>query len=69
MKDIVYIVGIVVGIVLAFTVGKMEGTTAGLAAAAIIAPTPEVSLEKQCVAWFFAADLKTAKKKICGGKK
>jgi hypothetical protein len=47
----------------------MEGTTAGLTAAAIIAPTPEANLEKQCVAWFFNADLKAAKKHMCGGKK
>jgi invasion protein IalB len=69
MKDIVYIVGIVFCAALSFTVGKMEGTTAGLTAAAIIAPTPEANLEKQCVAWFFNADLKAAKKHMCGGKK
>ena len=68
MRDMVYIVGIVVGIVLALNVGRAEGIKIGLATAAATPPI-EVSLDKQCVAWFFDADLKTAKKKICGGKK
>lgn len=70
MRDIVYILGIIIGVGLAFKVGKIEGTTQALAAAAIIAPAPvtEASLEKQCIAWFFDADLKAAKKHMCGGK-
>ena len=70
MKDMIYIIGIVLGVGFAFKVGKIEGTTQALAAAAIIAPTPvtEASLEKQCIAWFFDADLKAAKKHMCGGK-
>jgi invasion protein IalB len=69
MKDMIYIIGIFFCAALSFTVGKMEGTTAGLTAAAIIAPAPEANLEKQCVAWFFNADLKAAKKHMCGGRK
>ena len=68
MRDLVYIIGIIIGVGLAFKVGKIEGTTQALAAAAIIAPVPEASLEKQCIAWFFDADLKAAKKHMCGGK-
>lgn len=70
MKDMIYIIGIVLGVGFAFKVGKIEGTTQALAAAAIIAPAPvtEASLEKQCIAWFFDADLKAAKKHMCGGK-
>ena len=66
----IYIIGIVLGVGFAFKVGKIEGTTQALAAAAIIAPAPvtEASLEKQCIAWFFDADLKAAKKHMCGGK-
>lgn len=70
MRDMIYIIGIVLGVGFAFKVGKIEGTTQALAAAAIIAPAPvtEASLEKQCIAWFFDADLKAAKKHMCGGK-
>ena len=68
MRDIVYIIGIVIGVGLSFKMGKIEGTTQALAAAAIITPVPEASLEKQCIAWFFDADLKAAKKHMCGGK-
>jgi hypothetical protein len=65
MKDMVYIVGIVVGIVLALNVGRAEGIKVGLATAA---PAPAVDVEKQCIAWFFDADLKAAKKHMCGKK-
>lgn len=68
MKDMIYIIGIFFCAALSFTVGKMEGTTAGLAAAAVIAPAVDVDVEKQCVAWFFNADLKAAKKHMCGKK-
>jgi len=66
MRDIVYIVGIVVGVVLALNVGRAEGIKVGIAS---VQPPIEVNLEKQCVAWFFNADLKAAKKHMCGGKK
>ncbi len=68
MRDAVYIVGIVVGIVLALNVGKAEGIKIGLATAAA-APTAPINLENQCVAWFFNADLKAAKKHMCGSKR
>lgn len=64
MKDMVYIIGITVGVVLALNVGKAEGIRIGMAAA----PVPVVDVEKQCVAWFFNADLKAAKKHMCGKK-
>lgn len=65
MRDIVYIIGTVVGIVLALNVGRAEGIKIGMAAV----PVPAVAdVEKQCVAWFFNADLKAAKKHMCGGK-
>jgi hypothetical protein len=66
MRDIVYIVGITVGIVLSLNIGRAEGIKIGIAS---VAPAPEVNLEKQCVAWFFNADLKAAKNHMCGGKK
>ena len=68
MRDIVYIVGITVGIVLSLNVGRAEGIKVGLATAAAAAPAP-VNLDKQCIAWFFDTDLKEAKKHICGGNK
>lgn len=64
MRDMIYIVGITIGIVLSFNVGKAEGVKIGIAAA----PIPVVDVEKQCVAWFFNADLKAAKKHMCGKK-
>lgn len=66
MRDMVYIVGIVVGIVLSLNVGRAEGIKIGLATAAATAPPVEANIEKQCVAWFFNADLKAAKKHMCG---
>ena len=67
MRDMIYIVGIAVGIVLAVNVGRAEGIKVGLATAAAAAPV-EANIEKQCVAWFFNADLKAAKKHMCGKK-
>lgn len=64
MRDIVYILGIVLGVGFAFKVGKIEGMQS------VPVPVPiEVNIEKQCVAWFFKADLKAAKKHICGNCK
>ena len=66
MRDMVYIIGIVIGVGLAFTVGRIEGRAEGIKSV----PVPVVAdVEKQCVAWFFNADLKAAKKHICGGRK
>ena len=66
MREIVYIIGIFVAGSLGFFVGKTEGINQTVLAI----PKPiEVNLEKQCVAWFFNADLKEAKKHMCGGKK
>jgi hypothetical protein len=47
-------------------VGKAEGIQIGIKAAP---PPVVVDVEKQCIAWFFNADLKAAKKHMCGGKK
>jgi hypothetical protein len=66
MRDMVYIVGICVAAVMGMIVGKAEGIQIGLKAAP---PPVVVDVEKQCVAWFFNADLKAAKKHMCGGKK
>ena len=64
MRDMVYIIGIVLGVGFAFKVGKIEGERS------IPTPVPvAVDLENQCVAWFFNADLKAAKKHMCGGKR
>jgi hypothetical protein len=66
MRDIVYIVGIFVAASLGFFVGKTEGINQMVLAI----PKPvEVNLENQCIAWFFNADLKAAKKHMCGNKK
>ena len=66
MRDMVYIVGICVAAVMGMIVGKAEGIQIGISAT----PTPVVvDVEKQCVAWFFNADLKEAKRHMCGGKK
>ena len=66
MRDMVYIVGICVAAVMGMIVGKAEGIQIGISATS--APA-EVDIEKQCIAWFFDADLKAAKKHMCGGKK
>ena len=66
MRDMVYIVGICVAAVMGMIVGKAEGIQIGIKAAS---PPVVVDVEKQCVAWFFNADLKAAKKHMCGGKK
>jgi len=64
MKDIVYIIGIVLGVGFAFKVGKIEGIQS------VPVPVPlEVNIEKQCVAWFFNTDLKAAKKHMCSNRK
>jgi len=64
VRDAVYIIGIVIGVVLAFKVGEAEGMKS------IPTPAPvAVNLENQCVAWFFNADLKAAKKHMCGSKR
>jgi hypothetical protein len=66
MKDLIYIVGICVAAVMGLIVGKAEGIQIGISATT----TPvEVDVEKKCIAWFFDADLKAAKKHICGGRK
>lgn len=63
MRDMIYILGIVLGVGFAYKVGEIEGRKA------IPAPIPlEVNLDKQCVAWFFDSNLKAAKKRICGSK-
>ena len=66
MRDMVYIVGICVAAVMGMIVGKAEGIQIGISATP---PPVVVDVEKQCVAWFFNADLKAAKKHLCGGKK
>ena len=66
MRDMVYILGIILGVGFAFKVGKIEGMQS------VPAPAPvsiEANIEKQCVAWFFNADLKAAKKHMCGNRK
>ena len=68
MKDIIYIIGIVLGVGFAFTVGRLQGREEGIKS--VPAPVPiAVNLENQCVAWFFQADLKAAKKHICNNRK
>jgi len=66
MRDMVYIVGLVVGVGLAFTMGMVEG------AKSVPVPKPVpisvTEMENKCVAWFFNADLKAAKKHMCGRK-
>lgn len=65
MRDIVYIVGICVGVALSFTVGVEHGFAKGVRSIPIPSTT-EINIEKQCIAWFFDADLKAAKKHMCG---
>jgi len=70
MRDIIYIIGIVLGVGFAFTVGRLQGREEGIKSVPV--PTPvsiEANIEKQCVAWFFNADLKAAKKHMCGNRK
>ena len=67
MRDMVYIVGICVAVMLSFTVGTEHGFTKGVGSIPIPSPV-EISVEKQCIAWFFDADLKAAKKHM-GGKR
>ena len=64
MRDMIYILGIILGVGFAFKVGKIEGIQS------VPVPVPiAVNLENQCVAWFFQADLKAAKKHICSNRK
>jgi hypothetical protein len=65
MKDLIYIVGICMAAVMGVVVGKEEGIQIGINSM----KAAEVNLEKKCIAWFFDADLKAAKKHMCGGKK
>jgi hypothetical protein len=68
MRDMVLITGIFVGCAFGFVVGETNGIAKGMASIPIPAPV-EINIEKQCVAWFFNADLKAAKKHMCGNKK
>ena len=66
MRDMVYILGIVLGVGFAFKVGKIEGERSIPVPKPI--PISVTEMENKCVAWFFNADLKAAKKHMCGGK-
>jgi len=66
MRDMVYIVGVCVAAVMGMIVGKAEGIQIGVS---VTPPPVVVDVEKQCIAWFFNADLKAAKNHMCGGKK
>lgn len=65
MRDVVYIIGICVAVILSFTVGMEQGFTKGVRSIPVPS-SAEVNVEKQCIAWFFDADLKAAKKHMCG---
>jgi hypothetical protein len=67
LRELILLVGIFFGCALGFFVGEEQG----YAKALVEVPKPVMSvteLENKCVAWFFSADLKAAKKHICGGK-
>ena len=67
LRELILLVGILFGCVFGFFVGQEQGYAKALAEA----PQPVVTvtdIENKCVAWFFNADLKAAKKRICGGK-
>ena len=69
LRELVLLMGIFFGCALGFFIGQEQGRAKALAEI----PEPVVmsvtEIENKCVAWFFNADLKTAKKHICGGKK
>ena len=68
LREIILLMGIFFGCALGFFIGQEHGHAKALAEI----PEPVISvtdMENKCVAWFFNADLKTAKKHICGGKK
>ena len=68
MRDMVYILGIVLGVGFAFKVGKIEGERSIPVPKPVPVPLSVTEMENKCVAWFFNADLKAAKKHMCGGK-
>lgn len=65
MRDLAYIIGICLAAVMGMALGKAEGIKVGINSVV----QPEVNIEKQCIAWFFDADLRAAKRHMCGGKK
>jgi hypothetical protein len=67
LRELVLLMGIFFGCALGFFIGQEQGHAKALAEA----PEPVISvtdMENKCVAWFFATDLKAAKKRMCGGK-
>tara|TARA_R110000822_G_scaffold16109_1_gene55093 strand:+ start:784 stop:990 length:207 start_codon:yes stop_codon:yes gene_type:complete len=68
MRDMVYIVGLTVGVGMAFTMGMVEGAKSIPVPKPVPVPLSVTEMENKCVAWFFNADLKAAKKHMCGGK-
>ena len=68
MRDMVYILGIVLGVGFAFKVGKIEGERFIPVPKPVPIPISVTEMENKCVAWFFNADLMAAKKHMCGGK-
>lgn len=69
LREIILLSGIFFGCALGFFVGEEQGRNAVLAAVPKPVPLSVTEMENKCVAWFFNADLKAAKKHMCGGKK
>ena len=67
VRELVLLMGIFFGCALGFFIGQEQGYAKALAET----PEPVISamdMENKCVAWFFATDLKSAKKRMCGSK-
>lgn len=65
MKGIIpWILGIVLGCGMGYSLGKNAGYDRALKDIALITPPPKTT-DQQCVAWLFNTNLKNAKKRMC----
>lgn len=68
LRELVLLMGIFFGSVFGFFVGEEQGRNEVRAGIPKPVPISVTEMENKCVAWFFNADLKAAKKHMCGGK-
>lgn len=65
MKGIVpWLLGVVVGVMFGYALGKNAGYDRALEDIKAITPVPKTT-DQQCVAWLFDTNMKDVKKKVC----
>ena len=69
LRELVLLMGIFFGCAFGFFVGEEQGRNEVRLEVPKPIPISVTEMENKCVAWFFNADLKAAKKHMCGGKK